>query len=200
MSRRKRTRVEAGTDVRTAAATAGPSTEEKRGADAKPGASASAVKAAPREGEPKETTAAEKQPSFDDVLTGLEGAAFQSRLPFEKMTAGEAACFPQLAGNALVTQRNFLNIRNRILQMWIENPKLQLTVETALRKMEVPYNSDPELVRNIHAFLERHGFINFGIFKRLKVTIQPLSTKDWPTSDAKDDQSQFINKSIIIQS
>lgn len=39
--------------------------------------------------------------------------------------------------------------------------------------VEPPYNSDPGLTRRIHAFLERHGFINFGIFKRLK----PLPTK-----------------------
>ena len=28
--------------------------------------------------------------------TGLEGAAFQSRVPFDKMTQVEAACFPDL--------------------------------------------------------------------------------------------------------
>lgn len=120
------------------------------------------------------TTSEEKVPNappsastFEDLLTGLEGAAFQSRLPFEKMTSGEAACFPQMAAG-LVTQRVFLNIRNRILQMWIENCKLQLTLENVLKKIEQPFDSDPGLVKDIHYFLERHGFINFGIFKRLK--------------------------------
>lgn len=103
-----------------------------------------------------------------EIMAGLEGAAFQSRLPFEKMTASEAVCFPEITKHGLVAQRVFLNVRNRILQMWIENPTLQLTVENALKNIEQPFDSDPNLVRKVHAFLERHGFINFGIFKRLK--------------------------------
>lgn len=105
---------------------------------------------------------------YKEILTGLEGAAFQSRLPFDKMTSAEAACFTEITKNGLVAQRVFLNIRNRLLQMWIENPKVQLTIENALKDMEAPFDSDPNLVRKVHAFLERHGFINFGIFKRLK--------------------------------
>uniref|UniRef100_A0A1B0DPR5 Uncharacterized protein n=1 Tax=Phlebotomus papatasi TaxID=29031 RepID=A0A1B0DPR5_PHLPP len=112
--------------------------------------------------------APDDEPSFKDILTGLEGAAFQSRLPYEKMTSAEAACFPVIAKNGLIAQRVFLNIRNRLLQMWIENPKLQLTFEDALKNIESPFDSDPGLLKNIHAFLERHGFINFGIFKRLR--------------------------------
>ncbi|XP_058832128.1 possible lysine-specific histone demethylase 1 [Topomyia yanbarensis] len=108
-----------------------------------------------------------------EILTGLEGAAFQSRLPFEKMTASEAVCFPEITKHGLVAQRVFLNVRNRILQMWIENPTMQLIIENTLKNMEQPFDSDPNLVRKVHAFLERHGFINFGIFKRLK----PLPSK-----------------------
>jgi hypothetical protein len=55
------------------------------------------------------------------------------------------------------------------LQLWLDNPKQQLLFESALPQVEPPYNSDGPLVMRIHAFLERHGFINFGIFKRLKV-------------------------------
>ncbi|GAB0100035.1 Probable lysine-specific histone demethylase 1 [Sergentomyia squamirostris] len=108
------------------------------------------------------------EPSFKDILPGIEGAAFQSRLPFEKMTSAEAACFPVIAKNGLIAQRVFLNVRNRLLQMWVENPKVQLTAEDALKNIEQPFDSDAGLVKNIHAFLERHGYINFGIFKRLK--------------------------------
>lgn len=57
------------------------------------------------------------------------------------------------------------------LQIWLDNPKQQLLVENALSAIETPYNSDPMLVRRIHAFLERYGFINFGVFKRLRVRI-----------------------------
>ncbi|XP_035791206.1 possible lysine-specific histone demethylase 1-like [Anopheles albimanus] len=110
---------------------------------------------------------------YKELMTGLEGAAFQSRLPVDKMTPSEAVCFPEIMQYGLVTVRVFLNVRNRILQMWIEDPTVQLTVENALTKMEPPFDSDPALVRKVHAFLERHGFINFGIFKRLK----PLPTK-----------------------
>lgn len=89
------------------------------------------------------------------------------------MTSAEASCFPEITKNGLIAQRVFLNIRNRLLQMWIEDPKVQLTLENALKKIEKPFDSDPQLVKKIHEFLERHGFINFGIFKRLK----PIPTK-----------------------
>lgn len=89
------------------------------------------------------------------------------------MTSGEASCFPDITKNGLIAQRVFLNIRNRLLQMWIEDPKIQLTYENALKTMEKPFDSDPNLVKKIHEYLERHGFINYGIFKRLK----PIPTK-----------------------
>lgn len=55
------------------------------------------------------------------------------------------------------------------LQLWLENCKEQLILENAIPNIEPPYNSDTNLVTRIHSFLERHGFINFGVFKRLKV-------------------------------
>lgn len=114
-------------------------------------------------------------PVIKDLFTGLEGAAFQSRMPFDKLTSTEAACFPDIAQAALQTVKVYLNIRNRILQMWLENPKQQLIVEDVIEKMEVPYNSDLPLLKRVHTFLERNGFINFGIFKRLK----PIPTKKY---------------------
>lgn len=92
------------------------------------------------------------------------------------MTAGEAACFPEITKNGLISQRVFLNIRNRILQMWVENPLMELTVENVIRRIEKPFNSDIALLKKIHSFLERHGYINFGVFKHLK-QIQPLGKK-----------------------
>ncbi|XP_033326028.2 lysine-specific histone demethylase Su(var)3-3 isoform X1 [Megalopta genalis] len=114
-----------------------------------------------------------EDPHVKELLNGLEGAAFQSRLPFDKLTSTEAACFPDVSGGPPQTQKVFLHIRNRLLQLWLENAKQQLIVENALPAIEPPYNSDTVLARRIHAFLERHGFINFGVFKRLK----PLPTK-----------------------
>lgn len=109
-----------------------------------------------------------EDPTVKELFGGLEGAAFQSRMPYDKMTSNEAACFPDVAQGPLQTMKVYLHIRNRILQMWLENPKLQLIVENALTGIEPPYNSDPPLVNRVHAFLQRNGYINFGIFKRLK--------------------------------
>ncbi|KRT85676.1 FAD dependent oxidoreductase, partial [Oryctes borbonicus] len=112
-------------------------------------------------------------PVVKELFSGLEGAAFQSRMPFDKMTSTEAACFPDVAEAALQTVKVYLHIRNRILQLWLENPKQQLTIEQVVEDMEPPYNSDEPLVNRVHAFLERNGFINFGVFKRTK----PLPAK-----------------------
>ncbi|XP_064615884.1 lysine-specific histone demethylase 1A-like [Liolophura sinensis] len=118
----------------------------------------------PPEHEPEEDS------ENDDPIVhmGLEGAAFQSRLPFDKMTSQEASCFPDILQGPPQAQKVFLYIRNRFLQLWLENPKQQLTLENALPLIEPPYNSDGPLVMRVHAFLERYGYINFGVFKRLK--------------------------------
>uniref|UniRef100_A0A672Q9B1 Lysine-specific histone demethylase 1A n=1 Tax=Sinocyclocheilus grahami TaxID=75366 RepID=A0A672Q9B1_SINGR len=98
----------------------------------------------------------------------FQGAAFQSRLPHDRMTSQEAACFPDIIGGPQHTQKVFLYIRNRTLQLWLDNPKIQLTFEATVQQLEAPYNSDAVLVHRIHSYLERHGFINFGVYKRVK--------------------------------
>lgn len=65
--------------------------------------------------------------SDQEEPTGLEGAAFQSRLPYDKMTAQEAAGFTDVANSGPETQKIFLHIRNRLLQVWLENPRQELT-------------------------------------------------------------------------
>uniref|UniRef100_A0A1B6F811 Lysine-specific histone demethylase n=2 Tax=Cuerna arida TaxID=1464854 RepID=A0A1B6F811_9HEMI len=109
-----------------------------------------------------------EQDSEQDDPTGLEGAAFHSRLPFDKMSALEASCFPDINVAPPQTQKVFLHIRNRVLQLWLDNPKQQLLLENTIPLVEPPYNSDVNLVTRVHSFLERQGYINFGIFKRLK--------------------------------
>jgi len=110
--------------------------------------------------------------SKDDLLglpvepTGLEGSAFQSRVPYDKMTQVEAACFPDLV-TPIASQKLFLQLRNRILQLWLENPRQQLVASDCLGRLAQPWDSDKALVTRIHAFLERHGYINFGIYKRV---------------------------------
>ncbi|XP_010877932.1 lysine-specific histone demethylase 1A isoform X4 [Esox lucius] len=115
----------------------------------------------------------EEVDSDPEEPSGVEGAAFQSRLPHDRMTSQEAACFPDIIGGPQQTQKVFLYIRNRTLQLWLDNPKIQLTFEATAQQLEAPYNSDTVLVHRIHSYLERHGLINFGIYKRVK----PLPTK-----------------------
>ncbi|CAG10422.1 unnamed protein product, partial [Tetraodon nigroviridis] len=91
----------------------------------------------------------------------------------EKERKQEAACFPDIISGPQQTQKVFLYIRNRTLQLWLDNPKIQLTFEATAQQLEAPYNSDAVLVHRIHSYLERHGLINFGIYKRVK----PLPTK-----------------------
>ncbi|XP_067317530.1 lysine-specific histone demethylase 1A-like isoform X4 [Anolis sagrei] len=109
----------------------------------------------------------------DCQASGVEGAAFQSRLPHDRITSQEAACFPDIISSPQQTQKVFLYIRNRTLQLWFDNPKVQLTFEATLQQLELLYNSDTVLVYRVHSYLERHGLINFGIYKRVK----PLPTK-----------------------
>lgn len=52
---------------------------------------------------------------------GLEGAAFQSRLPYDKMTATEASCFPDIAQSSPQTQKLFLYIRNRLVSSHLQS-------------------------------------------------------------------------------
>lgn len=115
--------------------------------------------------EPEEEESENDDPT---VNGGLEGAAFQSRLPYDKMTATEASCFPDIAQSSPQTQKLFLYVRNRLLQLWLDNPLVQLTFKSALSQIEAPYNSDGPLVMRVHAYLERHGLINFGVYKRLE--------------------------------
>lgn len=125
------------------------------------------------EGKKEEKDEEEMESEMEDttqkeLFGGLEGAAFQSRMPYDKMTSNEAACFPDIAQGPLQTMKVYLHIRNRVLQMWLENPKQQLIMENAMSGIEPPYNSDTPLIHRVHAFLQRNGYINFGIFKRLK--------------------------------
>ncbi|KAI5639470.1 flavin containing amine oxidoreductase domain-containing protein [Phthorimaea operculella] len=115
--------------------------------------------------------------NYKEMLNSLEGAAFQSRLPFDKMSSLETECFQDLQGPSALA---FIQIRNRILKLWFENPKKQLVVEYAVQKMEAPYNGDPALILRTHAFLERHGFINYGMYERITPIPNPPKGKPRP--------------------
>lgn len=59
-------------------------------------------------------------------LSGLEGAAFQSRLPHDRMTSQEAACFPDIIGGPQQTQKVFLYIRNRTVSANASGPQREI--------------------------------------------------------------------------
>uniref|UniRef100_UPI00358F3440 lysine-specific histone demethylase 1A-like n=1 Tax=Myxine glutinosa TaxID=7769 RepID=UPI00358F3440 len=113
----------------------------------------------------------EEEDSDVDEPSGLGGAAFQSRLPHDRMTSQEAACFPDIISSNMQTQKSFLFIRNHTLQLWLDNPKTQLSFDATFQQIAAPYNDhagEPQLVHRIHSYLERHGLINFGIYKRVE--------------------------------
>ena len=55
------------------------------------------------------------------------------------------------------------------LQLWLANPQQELTLDAVMAGLAPPYDSDAALVSRVHQYLNRHGYINFGIFKRAQV-------------------------------
>lgn len=81
----------------------------------------------------------------------------------------EVVAFPEFNKKTTVEQRRiYLGIRNRILKMWLENVKQQLTYDFVVKNIEKPFDIDPVLIKRIFMFLERYGYINYGIFTKLE--------------------------------
>jgi len=51
-------------------------------------------------------------------ILGLEGAAFQSRLPADRLSTQEATAFPDVAQGAIQTQKLYLYLRNRVVKLF----------------------------------------------------------------------------------
>lgn len=109
---------------------------------------------------------------------GLEDAAGQSRLTHDRMSAEESRLFPEISKGDIKRHKAFLIIRNNILRMWFDEPRVQLIFEKIMEKLtqvEPQYATDERvLAGKIFLYLERYGYINFGVFKRLT---NPLGTK-----------------------
>nr|CAD2135421.1 unnamed protein product [Meloidogyne enterolobii] len=103
----------------------------------------------------------------DDDLS-IRTAAAQARLPYDRMTLRELELFPEMA-RSQHSVALFLYIRNKTLAQWQFDPLLELTLGAILKELPEPFNSDVELVTSIHNYLERYGYINFGVFTRLSV-------------------------------
>lgn len=57
--------------------------------------------------------------------------------------------------------------------MWLENPKVELRLDAVWENIEPPYNTDKRLVARVFSYLDRHGYINFGIFESVSVMMIP---------------------------
>lgn len=90
-------------------------------------------------------TSENNESDVDDNPSGSDGAAFKSRLPANKMTSTEAQCFSDIANGPAQGILLFLYIRNRILELWLDDPKKELTLEAVLEGIPPPFNSDMKL-------------------------------------------------------
>ncbi|KAI1710204.1 flavin containing amine oxidoreductase domain-containing protein [Ditylenchus destructor] len=93
----------------------------------------------------------------------LRSAAVQSRLPCDKMTEREQEAFPRMANSRALTSL-FVLYRNKILVLWHLDPLVELRVEDVLKEIPPANNGDERLITGVHAFLQRYGYINFGVF------------------------------------
>lgn len=63
--------------------------------------------------------------------TGLDGAAFASRMPANKMTQQECEFFYDIARGSQSAVLEFLFIRNKLLSAWLADPTHELTGDRA---------------------------------------------------------------------
>lgn len=106
----------------------------------------------------------------------LDGAAYQSRMSPDKMMEDEIKAFPDVIEHPGLIPI-YLHIRNSILMYWYQNPKTQLLLEEIHHRLEAPFNGDHAFVGRIFYFLERFGYINFGIFNIEKESINVKKPK-----------------------
>ncbi|TKR94120.1 hypothetical protein L596_008450 [Steinernema carpocapsae] len=99
----------------------------------------------------------------DDVA--LRYAAMCSRLPYDRLTSQELSVFGDVVVDQSTTMM-YLFIRNRILLQWVNDSITELSMSAVFDLIPSPYNSDPRLIRRIHGFLDRFGYINFGVYVR----------------------------------
>ncbi|RUS24464.1 hypothetical protein BC938DRAFT_473541 [Jimgerdemannia flammicorona] len=102
-------------------------------------------------------------------------AARGSRLMYTVMSPQEKEIF----GRALryLQLPVYLNIRNGILRLWLQNPRVPLTLDQAMRvKRDHGYSAKYDhLLRAVYEFLVRYGYINFGYLSPIQTPTLPLS-------------------------
>ncbi len=72
----------------------------------------------------------------------MDGAAFASRMPASKVTQQEAEFFPDIAHGSQSAVMEFLFIRNKLLQTWLQDPTTELTAEKAHNVVVLPQSGN----------------------------------------------------------
>ena len=72
------------------------------------------------------------------VTSGLDGAAFASRIPANRLTQQEMDYFPDIAHGSQSALLEFLFIRNKLLQTWLQDPLHELTAEKSQSVVVLP--------------------------------------------------------------
>jgi len=88
------------------------------------------------------------------MMTGLDGAAFSSRMPADKLTKQEIEFFSDIAQGSNSTILEFIFVRNKIvsccnvveiyllfylqLEAWLANPHEELTLEKVQQLIQLP--------------------------------------------------------------
>lgn len=103
-----------------------------------------------------------------EIPSGLDGAAFSSRMPVDKLTKQEIEFFSDIAQGSNSTILDFIFVRNKILEAWLANPNEELTLEQVQKLIQLPNSSKSNLILRAHGYLQRYGYINFGVFKLLR--------------------------------
>ena len=127
------------------------------------------------------------------IFVGLDGAAFASRMPANKLTQMETEIFFDIAHGSQSAIMEFLFIRNKLLQAWLADPSVELTAEKAQAAVILPqagqlldvwgiggcilaythththtiHTGKANLVLRVHGYLQRYGYINFGMINRV---------------------------------
>ncbi|KAI9144791.1 flavin-containing amine oxidoreductase-domain containing protein [Paraphysoderma sedebokerense] len=92
--------------------------------------------------------------------SSLAQAAFASRLPPDDLSSLECTLFLPLYRDNHNLRRRHLNIRNRILRAWLDNPSRSLSLADVFHRL--PDHPKP-WVSIVYYFLIRHSHINYFI-------------------------------------
>ncbi|KAI6171559.1 SWIRM domain-containing protein [Aphelenchoides bicaudatus] len=126
----------------------------------------------------------------DDIC--LQYAASNARLPYDVMTDLELEMFADYAIDK-VHVNIYIFIRNSILNMWEMNPLMQLVLENVFDEMPSAYKSLSYLIVKTFTFLERYGYINYGVFR----TVDEMLKRKEPTQTPNQLKAQKI-KIVVV--